>query len=114
MRIAPPSTRRLRRAVPPALFIFLMAYFFYHAVQGEYGLLALKEIDARAEKLAERAAELRAERRALEARVALLRPDKLDPDMLDEQARRRLGFVRPGEIVILQRDRQTGTDAAKE
>jgi cell division protein FtsB len=42
-----------------------------------------------------------AERKALENRVKLLRPDSLDPDMLDERARIVLGFVKPDERVIL-------------
>jgi len=93
--------RRLRRALPSAVFIGMLAYFLYHAVQGEHGLLALRELNARAEQLQPQAVALAAERRALEARLALLQPDSLDPDMLDEQARRRLGFLHPDEIVIL-------------
>jgi len=92
----------------------MMAYFFYHAVQGEHGLLALREINARAAELQPKAEALADHRRALEARVALLQPDSLDPDMLDEQARRRLGFVHPDEIVILAPDRLIDRSAPEE
>ncbi|MBI3710032.1 MAG: septum formation initiator family protein [Proteobacteria bacterium] len=44
--------------------------------------------------------EVTAERRALERRVALLRPDNLDPDLLDERARLVLNLARPDEVVI--------------
>jgi len=114
MRLRAFRWRRLRRAGPPAVFIALMAYFLYHAVQGEHGLLALKALDARADQLAPRAAALRAERRALEARVALMQPDNIDPDLLDEEVRRRLGYVRPGEIVILDPERLLESEAARE
>lgn len=106
--------RRLRRALPSAVFIGVMAYFLYHAVQGEHGLLALREIDARAMELQPEAAAVAAQREALEARVALLQPDSLDPDMLDEQARRRLGFVHPDEIVLLAPERLTERPAPEE
>ena len=43
----------------------------------------------------------RGEREALERRVKLLYPQNLDPDMLDESARRLLNYGLPGEVVIL-------------
>ena len=36
----------------------------------------------------------------LEARVALLRPESIDPDMLEEMARQMLGYVRSNEITV--------------
>ncbi len=95
-------TRRLRPALVPAAFVALLAYFAYHALEGANGLWALRDLDAEAARLSREAAVLHAERMRLEARVALLRPDNLDPDLLDEEARRTLGFVRPDEVVILQ------------
>ncbi len=95
-------SRRLRRALVPAAFVALLAYFAYHALEGANGLWALRELDAEAERLSHEAAVLHAERERLESRVALLRPDNLDPDLLDEEARRTLGFVRPDEVVVLQ------------
>lgn len=95
------SQRRLRAALPPALLVCLCGYFVYHALNGDHGLLALRELEARAVTLGEHARDA-AERRAdFEARVALLRPDSLDLDMLDEQARRQLGVLHPDEIMIL-------------
>lgn len=92
---------RLRGAAGPAGVILLLAYFSYHAVQGNYGLLALRGVNDRHAELSEQAARLASERAALEARVDLLRPQHVDPDMLDEQVRRSLGFIRPDESVIL-------------
>jgi cell division protein FtsB len=37
----------------------------------------------------------------LERRASLLRPDHLDPDMLEERARTILNFARPDEIVVI-------------
>ena len=39
-------------------------------------------------------------RRDLERDVALLRPESLDPDLLDERARAALGFAHPDELTI--------------
>ena len=45
---------------------------------------------------------MRGERLALEHRVQLLRPESVDPDLLEEQARARLGLSEPDEVVILK------------
>ncbi|GER08098.1 cell division protein [Iodidimonas muriae] len=95
----------MRRAVVPALLIMVLGYFLFHAIQGEHGLLALRELEKKARVLELRAESMADKRQSLEARVALLRPDNLDPDMLDEQARRSLGFVHPDEVVVLDPDR---------
>lgn len=101
MKRRPSTEKRLRAALPPAFLILLCGYFVYHALHGDHGLLALRELETRAGTLGERAREVAARRAALESRVALLRPDSLDLDMLDEQARRQLGVLHPDEIAIL-------------
>jgi len=46
--------------------------------------------------------ELTAQRRELLARVSLLRPESLDPDMLDERARLNLNLAQKNELVVLR------------
>ncbi|MGH6933344.1 MAG: FtsB family cell division protein [Dongiaceae bacterium] len=46
-------------------------------------------------------AELTDERRAVEHRVTLLRPESLDPDMLEERARVMLNFGEPDDRLII-------------
>ena len=48
---------------------------------------------------------LKAERALWERRVALLRSDKIDPDMLDERARTLLGLADPRDLVMLTHPR---------
>ena len=48
----------------------------------------------------EEAGNTRSEREVLDKRVALLRPNSIDPDMLDEVARKTLGFVNKRDRVI--------------
>ena len=44
---------------------------------------------------------LRAEREALEGKVVRLRNDSLDPDLIDELARKELSLVEPLDVIIL-------------
>ena len=43
---------------------------------------------------------VQAEHDALQHRVQLLRPDSLDPDMLDERVRQAVNFARTDEIIV--------------
>jgi cell division protein FtsB len=92
--------RRARLVAGPVAGISLFAYFAYHLVEGDRGLIAWRAL---ADKIrvaeAERGA-ARAERLALEERVSLLRPSHLDRDMLDERARAVLNRIGPDERVI--------------
>jgi len=74
--------------------------FLWSGLEGSRGLGALDAAEARADRLEEELAALRAERRAAENRVRRLRRDYLDLELLDERARAVLGLVRPDEIVI--------------
>ncbi len=44
------------------------------------------------------------EQEILERRVQLLRPDSLDPDMLEERARKVLNFAKKDEVVIYDKE----------
>lgn len=99
------STRQRKRSkfkplLAPAASLLALAYFAYHAVEGEYGLAALNRLEERQAQLAAELAALEESRAALDERVALLRPESLDPDMIDERARQALNFAHPDDIVI--------------
>jgi cell division protein FtsB len=92
---------RFRHVWGPLLALALMAYFIYHIIQGERGLLSwmrLKQKIAESEKVL---AEVQSKKEALEKRVSLLRPESIDPDMLEERARAVLNFARKDEIVVI-------------
>jgi len=93
---------RARSALWPIIGALLLAYFSYHMVQGDHGLLSLLQLRVKVEQAQTLHASLQSERSQLDARVALLRPDNLDPDMLEERARVMLNFAHPNEIVILE------------
>ncbi len=92
--------RQIRRTIGPTLAASLALYFAYHAVQGERGLLAWREVSQRVELARVTLAETAAERSALAHRVGLLRPERPDRDMVDERARLMLNLGGPDEIVV--------------
>ncbi len=93
--------RRARQIAPQALMACLVGYFCYHAVQGERGLLARLHLEQELRELRAFNDQLESDRRELEGRVALLRPDNLDPDMLEERARLLLNYGHAEDRVLL-------------
>ena len=79
----------------------IIGYFAFQGYHGNYGLLAQREFEQEAAALTLERDTLRAERAHWELRVSLLRSDRLDPDLLDELARRDLGFALPNDLVLL-------------
>jgi cell division protein FtsB len=86
----------------PVLGISLMCYFGYHLVQGERGLLAWLRLTQEIKVAQAKLGVLDGERTQLDRRANSLRPQHLDRDMLDEQARATLNLAGPNEIVILR------------
>lgn len=92
---------KARQITPPVIGACLVAYFAYHAVQGERGLLAWWRLQQDLGEAKAEEARLADERARLELRVGLLNPDHLDTDMLDERAHAVLNYGRDDEYVIL-------------
>lgn len=91
---------RLRHAIGPLIGALLVVYFAYHLVHGERGLMAWVQVRHGIEASRVVLAEVKAERAVLEHRVHLLRSGSLDPDLLDERARRVLNLGRADETII--------------
>ena len=66
---------RLMQALWPVALITLLFYFGYHAVNGNYGLKALRQLDNQLETISLQASVTHTRRLALETKVARLRPD---------------------------------------
>ena len=93
--------RRARSAIGPFLGLMAVAYFAFHTVEGDRGLIAWWRLNREIHTAETTLIQLQAEREGLELRTRLLRPKKLDPDMLDERARAMLGLGRSDEVIIL-------------
>jgi cell division protein FtsB len=84
----------------PVALLFIGAYFTFTAVQGNYGLFQRIQIEAEAERLEVQLASLEAEVDRMEVLTRRLSDDFLDLDLLDEQARDVLGYVRADEVIL--------------
>jgi cell division protein FtsB len=83
-----------------ALSFTLGAYFTFAAVQGDYGVFRRVEITAEGEALTAERDKLAAELAEMANLTRRLSDAYLDLDLLDQQARDILGYVRTDEIVI--------------
>jgi len=92
----------LRRLITPVIAIAALGYFGFHAMNGELGLVGRAMIERQVSELEAELEVLVDERQELVARVSLLRPESLDPDMLDERARLNLNLVHTDELVVLR------------
>lgn len=90
-----------RKLALPAFAIAYFAYFGFHAFQGSYGIWAKLRYDAEAVSLRATLEKIKAEHDALERHMAMLRPASLDPDLVDERARRALNVLAPNEVIVL-------------
>ncbi|NBN62102.1 septum formation initiator family protein [Microvirga tunisiensis] len=92
----------------PAVAMAVLGYFGFHSVSGEFGIAGRERIEREVAALEAQLAELRYEREHLATRVSLLRPESLDPDMIDERARINLNVVHVNELAILHLDEPRG------
>jgi cell division protein FtsB len=97
-------TRHVRPALGGVLYLVLAftlgAYFTFAAVQGDFGVFKQVEIAAEKAKLEAEKSRLLADLAEIENRTHRLSDGFLDIDLLDQQARDVLGYVRADEIVI--------------
>ena len=98
-------TRHRLRSILTALALYVIAaliigYFGVNAYTGNRGLRAKQDLDQQIGQLTVELTALKAERTTWERRVALLKSDSLDPDMLDERARALLGYVDPRDLTL--------------
>ena len=83
----------------------IIGYFAFQGYHGNYGLLAQRAFEQEIADLTLERDTLKGERGHWEYRVSLLRADRLDPDLLEELARRDLGFAQPNDFVLLNPSR---------
>jgi cell division protein FtsB len=99
-------SHRRRHAILTALALYLFAalfigYFAVNAFTGNHGLRAQQNLEQQLGTMQGELTRLKAERILWQRRVALLRSDRLDPDMLDERARALIGYVDPRDLTLL-------------
>lgn len=92
------------RLVRPLLAVVAIFYLLFHALHGERGIYAYIRDKRELANLQTELAQTKAQREQVELRVKHMRDSSLDLDLLDEQMRRQMGVMKPGEVMILQPD----------
>lgn len=90
----------LRPLIVPTIAIGFSAYFAWHAWHGAFGIEARRDLERQTARVQAELDTLRADRQTLEHRVALLRANSLESDMLDERVREILGFANRNDLIV--------------
>lgn len=111
-------TRKRLRSILNALCLYVLAalligYFGVNAYSGNHGLKAKQDIDQQLAALTADLDRLTHERTQWERRIALLKSDKIDPDMLDERARALLDYTGPHDLTLMLSWHGTEPDVAR-
>ena len=104
--------RRAGQIIGPVAGITMVVYFAYHSIQGERGFIVMGKLERQVVELDTELSALREKRTKIENRVSLLKPDNLDPDMLEERARIVLGYTQDNEIILLEAKPDNQTELA--
>ena len=92
--------RRAHHFLGPSIAICTIVYFSYHMLQGERGLIAWQNMNAKVIETQYKLASLQKDHDTLNNRVKLMRSDSLCPDLLNEQAKKVLGYIHPNEVMV--------------
>jgi len=90
----------IKRFIPSFFIAMAIAYFGYHALTGEQGVLNWLVIENEIRETEIQLADARAERERMEEIAARLRSDSLDLDYLDERARDVLNVAHPRDFIV--------------
>ena len=95
---------RLRAILVPIAFYLVLGvasfYLVWGASKGQRGLAAKADYEAQTAQLQQELQNLRLERARWERRVAAMRSESVDRDLLDEEARAKLDRVGKDDVVI--------------
>ena len=80
---------------------FIFIYLVYFLINGQRGLLKFLYLTKQAQGYDSTLANLQNDNNYYEDRTMRLKPNTLDLDYLDEQARKKLGLIDKNEIVII-------------
>ena len=84
-----------------AMAALLIGYFGINAYTGNHGIKARHDLDQQISELTRELDQIKGDREVWQRRVALLKTDRIDPDMLDERARILLNYGDPHDVTIL-------------
>ena len=83
------------------LSFFIFIYLVYFFIYGQRGILKYFHLSKQNSEYTVTLADLKVENELLIDRIERLQTNTLDLDFLDEQVRKKLGFIDKNEIVII-------------
>ena len=101
MSIAREIKRRVKATVPSVLLLAVTGYFAWSATQGDRGLQAYARQQDQLRLAQTELTRVNGDIESWERKVAALRNNHLDPDVLDERARAVLNVADPSDTVVL-------------
>lgn len=91
---------RMRPYLPLSVILLVLTYCGVQYFTGDKGFFSQEERKIELSQKQKKLAELKTERRELEARAKYLRSDNLSEDLLQERARLVLGYNEPHAYII--------------
>lgn len=78
------------------------SFFFWHAVHGQRGLKAGEEYEQKLTQLKFERDMLKLQRLQFEHRLGLIKGERVDADILEDEVRKSLGRIHKNEVVVLR------------
>ncbi len=103
------SAYQNRRRLATGSAMMLAVLLGYYAVAGDNGITIYKQKRVEDRQLAKQIEDLKQENARLQAHVERL---KSDPDAIEREAREKLHYARPGEVIYTIRDSPSASHAA--
>lgn len=88
-----------RQALKAFIFTFIFAYFGYHLISGQNGILNYFKEKAKLKNLENELTIVEEKTNRIQGKTHKLYPSSLDADLLDEQYRRSTGKIKANEKV---------------
>lgn len=101
---------RMRRRIATVLAVVAALFFGYHAIFGENGVNVYQQKRSEDRAIKKQISVLEQENTRLDQQVQEL---KSDPDAIEHEARERLHYARPGEVIWTEDEPPTATSAAQ-
>ena len=94
-------SKRARHTILSVLGACIVVYFIYHTIQGDRGWVSMLRLQHEVEQAEQTLTKLQDEHQRLDHHERMMRSNSIDPDLLEEQARKNLNYSKPNEIIIL-------------
>lgn len=92
----------VRQNLVAVVGVCLSIYFGYHLLAGERSYLRLVSLNSQQTQAEIQLAQATQQRQALEEKVVMMRPGHVNADLLEEQARKVLGFHYEDEKLVIK------------